>query len=945
MKIAATSALLVCMGCACLFAAENNCANWTEEGYADFADGQFGNGGQNLYVSAAGVLQRVFHFDYNKDGYVDLLYVNAHDMNERAPVFVYQDPLGKRSCSQLVDQGAYTGAIADLNADGFDDLVIANQNNGTHSNVAAYVYYGSSEGLDERRKVELPAPDSKAVAVGDFNGDGLPDVAFGSGEVLRIFYQQEGRCFMPGKMADHPMIVPHLSSADIDGDGFDDLYARVREQAPRILWGGPDGINPERITAVGGVDATAKALPGSTPGWMHFARGWRPRVVKINKRVYLYRNENNKVYLYPVQGRVLQEPSIIDCPQVTAVAAGDVNCDGHDDIALAVDAGYETKTQSWLYWGTDKGFDSSRRVAVPTQSARDVAIEDIDGDVFPELIVCQGRTDLTYDTQSLIFKGSARGLSRKPVSLPTHDATTVLVGHTCSAARPDVIFINHCTGRMGGDVSAFIYWGGKDGFKENRRSELPGRSAADAQNCDFNDDGWTDILICNNSENAPHLDPGSFIYWGGPNGFSTKHRQVLPTVRNWGSAVGDFRRCGYLDLALSGFHNPELLVFRNGAQGFDLEQPQRILMDPALTQDYRPKRERGSYTNDEERGFKLALGDPRWLASADYNRDGRLDLFVSQIRGPQSFILWGSPRGFSWDNRQALNLESGENAHAADLNGNGWLDLVVGGYNCPSKTWPQESYVYVYWGGPQGYHETRRMQLPANAADSMTIADFNNDGCLDIFSGSYSAGRRRDCDSFIYWGAAGGRFSEENFARLFTHSACGCIAADFDENGFVDLAVASHRAYGNHVAKSQVWWNGPKGFSEQKITELPTRGPHGMLTAPVGNILDRGNEEFYVSNAQPMPPDSRVSSISWEADCPAKTWVRAQVRCAEAAEGLVEAVWRGPSGPDSWFRSGEPFKLSAPKAGWVQYKLALGATNGGCTPRVRKVVVSFSLVD
>lgn len=50
---------------------------WIERGFEDFVDGTFGNSGQNLYVSRAGVLQRIHHFDVNADGYVDLLFVNS----------------------------------------------------------------------------------------------------------------------------------------------------------------------------------------------------------------------------------------------------------------------------------------------------------------------------------------------------------------------------------------------------------------------------------------------------------------------------------------------------------------------------------------------------------------------------------------------------------------------------------------------------------------------------------------------------------------------------------------------------------------------------------------------------------------------------------------------------------------------------------------------------
>lgn len=943
MKIATALMLSVLSGFAHSFmcvAGEVPQETWIEQGYADFADGQFGNGGQNLYVSSEGVLQRIFQFDYNKDGYFDLLYVNAHDMNERVPVFAYNDPLGSCSCRRVVNQGAYTGALADLDADGFGDLVIANQHNGTHAKVCAYIYYGAAGGLSERYKTELYAPDSKAVGIGDFNGDGQPDIAFGCGEVLRIFYQQEGHRFLPDKKVDHPLTVPHLAAADIDGDGCDDLYARIKGQSPQVFWGGPHGISPKHAMPVGGLDAAASELPGSSPGWMHFARGWRPRVILLNGRKHLYRAENSKAYFYPAKGRSLSEQLIVDCEQTVAVAVGDMNQDGRDDVALATDGGYKSPCKSWLYWGRDNGFSNSKRVAFSTQSARDVAIEDIDGDGHQDLVICQGRTNLTYDTHSLIFKGSAAGPAAEPVRIPTHDATTVLIGKTSPLPRPDVIFINHCSGRVGGNVSSYIYWGGADGFNVDRKSMLPGRSAADASNCDFNDDGWTDILICNNSENAPELDPGSFIYWGGPDGFKTDRRQVLPTVRNWGSAVGDFRRCGYLDLALGGFDNPELLLLRNGPQGFDLASPQRILMDSALPEEYQAKRE-NIYATDWKRNYDLSLSDPRWLASADYNNDGWLDLFIPQNNGPVSFMLWGGPKGFSWDNSQKLDIENALNAFAADLDGNGWLDLIIGGYDSPSMLFPHETYFYVYWGGSEGFQHTRRMQLPANAANSMAIADFNNDGILDIFTGSYHAGTRRDCDSFLYWGSPGGNYSERHFTRLFTHSASGCIAADFDENGFVDLAVANHRSYGNHAANSQVWWNGPKGFSEQRITELPTLGPHGMLMAPVGNVYDRGNEEFYVSNAHQISPGYRTHSIRWEADCPPKTWVQAQFRFAKTAEGLESSAWQGPSDSREYFQNGESFAQPIPLSDWVQYRLALGAVNSGCTPRVRQVSVEF----
>ena len=43
---------------------------WTVDGFEAFSRGTLGNGGQNLYVSRAGVLQRIHQYDLNRNGFV-----------------------------------------------------------------------------------------------------------------------------------------------------------------------------------------------------------------------------------------------------------------------------------------------------------------------------------------------------------------------------------------------------------------------------------------------------------------------------------------------------------------------------------------------------------------------------------------------------------------------------------------------------------------------------------------------------------------------------------------------------------------------------------------------------------------------------------------------------------------------------------------------------------
>ena len=50
-----------------------NKKQWITEGFSGFRKGTFGNGGQNLYVSRKGVLQRIHQTDINRNGYLDLV--------------------------------------------------------------------------------------------------------------------------------------------------------------------------------------------------------------------------------------------------------------------------------------------------------------------------------------------------------------------------------------------------------------------------------------------------------------------------------------------------------------------------------------------------------------------------------------------------------------------------------------------------------------------------------------------------------------------------------------------------------------------------------------------------------------------------------------------------------------------------------------------------------
>ncbi|MYC95995.1 MAG: hypothetical protein F4X14_13625 [Caldilineaceae bacterium SB0661_bin_32] len=901
---------------------------WTTRGFESFRQGRFGNAGQNLYVSRAGVLQRIHQYDLNGNGYLDLVFCNSQNHQERPPAYLYDDPLGAATRTELPAEGAWTGAVADLNNDGFDDLILGMRHNGIRPDLNAVIYYGAPDGMSERRQQQLPVPQCESVAAGDFDGDGRPDLAFASQGVLRIFSQSD-LGFEPQRFVDLDVAAEQLTAGDLDGDGFDDLVVRSVEGGVTVYWGGPDGINQERATVFYQPD-TERARP-SEPAvqYAEHVEEAKPLagIVHLNGLPHLFLPRSHSVSLAPVgKDRHLGPPLELYCSQTLAVAVGDVSGDGYDDLVLACREPGNEGERSWIYWGGPEGFDETRRTPLNSHRACDVAVADLSGNGCADVILCQTHTPDSYSADSLIYRASHTGIEPEPVRLPCQDARRVLLARAGPDARPHVIFVNHFGRNRLGNINPYIYFGEADGFSPQKRQELPGWGAVEALCCDFNDDGRVDIVLANASENSVDRDPGSYLLLNGPDGFDQKPTWILPTNRAHGVCAADINRDGHLDLIFCGFDNPELLIFygvaADTANGlcFDTANPQRIRL---------------------EHDGKL-YNEPRWIYLADLNNNGWLDLVVPQIAYDRSFILWGGPEGFSMDRCQPLSVVRGACARAADLTGNGYLDLIIGGH-ITSQDGPHDSFAYIYWNGPDGLAEDRRTLLPASAVNSMAVADFNNDGLLDLFICSYHNGRERDIDSFLYWNRYGRGFAANDRTRLFTHSASGCLAADFNGNGWIDLAVANHKVEGDHIGHSAVWWNGPEGFSAERVSRLPTSGPHGMTAVSPHSIADRGPEEYYQSAPCKLPEGAHVTEIAWEAETPPRTWVKAQLRFGSTEEDLEEAAWQGSDGDATWFESPQVAGALNQSGQWVQYRLALGASNACSTPRVTAVDVHYEL--
>lgn len=932
---------------------------WIKKGFNEFMKGELGNGGQNLYVSVNGTLQRIFNFDINGDGYPDIPITNSHSMNERPHIHIY-DEIGQSEPLTIPSLGSFDAIFCDLYGRGVEDLVVACQHSGVNSDTNALIFFGSERGICENYRLTLRVPNSLAVAAGDFSGCGKKSLAFTSGEKVRIFDQTE-QGIEAGVFKELPINALSLSAGDLDGDGYDDLYVIYANTGNvAVYWGGDDGINPERKTVFGPTSDMENFRSASTTAGRKLFRWvrWRSNIIDAMGKKMIFRAEDNiAIFESFSKERERKEEIRIKCCEIDDkkkspdlshdledaffagngamyACSGDLSGKGTNDIVIAVATNFENINDTIILWEED-GYSFESATKIPVRAAKSVSVGKLKEGEPSYIFVAQAAKmdELTIETS--VFEIDENRNYKEVWKITADEPARILCGKTYTDGRSQVAVINHEGEKVLGKEDIDIFLGGEDGYSDERKISLPGYSAVDTVMCDFNDNGNPDVLVVNCAENAPSLTPGSTIFWNDGSGVDRNRKSHLNSEMSHGVAIGDFRKCGYLDIITGGIASREIRIFEGGPEGYDFENPKIIVLGPDADKYIEESKgktwaQKASMMSSE---FQKEYGEVRWLFAADFNGDGWLDFFVSEITGKRSYIFWGGPDGFSQDNFQVVASEGVASANAADLNGNGYLDLVLACHLSTNSTHPQENGRFViYWGGEDGYREYRKTELPTYCSNAVTIHDFNGDGLLDIYGTAYSTGRNRDIDSRIYFQGEDGIFRAENFKEIFNHSGCGCLAGDFNNDGYIDLVVASHKAYGNHITKSYIFWGGEDGINENRYTELSSRGPHGTCSVDIGNIMDRSDSEYYYSEA--FKADSKAVKISWVAENKKNTWVKAKLRCAKTPELLEKAEW------SSSFENGDDISHLDLK-GYIQYRIELGAKCGCGTPRVSEICVDF----
>jgi flagellin-like hook-associated protein FlgL len=223
---------------------------------------------------------------------------------------------------------------------------------------------------------------------------------------------------------------------------------------------------------------------------------------------------------------------------------------------------------------------------------------------------------------------------------------------------------------------------------------------------------------------------------------------------------------------------------------------------------------RSSFTTDN---------GPDAAAVGDFNKDGKVDLAVTQINSHCVTVLFGNGNGTFQKGTSFPTGNSPYDITAADFDADGVLDLVTVDYGSPS--------VSVFLGNANGTFKARMSIGPAGSPKGVITADFNKDGKLDIGTAAGPSGFG------IYLGNGNGTFQGGSFFAGVSGPRSPATG-DFNKDGNLDIVGAD--AWGN--CDVVLLGNGNGTFSAK--TSVVTGGSSSPFEVAVGDFNGDGNLDF-----------------------------------------------------------------------------------------------------
>ncbi|EPX62474.1 hypothetical protein D187_008662 [Cystobacter fuscus DSM 2262] len=558
----------------------------------------------------------------------------------------------------------------------------------------------------------------EGLAVGDFNGDGAPDVAINAGgrnyssqyvsrtgEFLLLRNDGTGRLALaeePFRLTSSGRIV----AGDADGDGHLDALVGTR-YGLRLLLGKGDGAfvdHPFPWRTTDGVVSSLGLWPSSSGPSVLWSLG----------------NYSDRATPGGTAGFYLLGPSATGTWSSSA-------------LKLTLN-----DTDYPVVYGLDTG--------------RAAAIADFDEDGLPDVAFNDAQG---HGWRSHVLLGTASGHVQPSGELPT----SRFFRHVYAA---DFNRDGHVDLLGAGDSFLELFLGnGHGGFSEGHVQELS-TGAEDAAVVDFDGDGAQDVVALHGSTSQVSL------FRGKGDGTLVPHGRLTVGRRPSAAAVADLDHDGEVELLVAEADDNTVSVYTvppvpGSPPAVATTCPLDLLATPIeervhpvvhlqVGQATSPAMAVGDFDGDGRRDLALVQGSVRLvlnqgngvfttrevpdlsdatsLAAGDFDGDGRVDLAVTSS-GSAVFVLWNDPEGH-FEARQTLGRSDAHGVRAGDFNADGRVDLVASFSGCVgkvsrftnlgSRTFREDEL--------RDYNPEPDDRCPGSSA--ALAGDFNGDGTLDL---------------------------------------------------------------------------------------------------------------------------------------------------------------------------------------------------------------------